>query len=285
MKKTLLLFLGAVLIGGGVYAYLYPEKITELRDRLSQSQLVEDIIAFERVIAPPPLRFPGGNAGVLSHAGVISETNRRRTAFNQTVLTENEELNEAARRKLEDMAAKQYFEHVSPDGKGPSDLADEAGYSYVVIGENLALGNFANDAELLDAWMNSPGHRANILNEKFSEIGVAVAKKEFQGKMTWLAVQEFGKPSSSCPKLDQNIKAEIDGSKRELDIKEKDLNNRKQQLENTRPQGREEIDAYNRAIAEYNGLVESYKRDVATLRELINTYNLQVRAYNSCLSS
>src|SRR6185369_15716694 len=114
-------------------------------------------------------------------------------------LKENALLDKAAKKKLDDMFAQQYFEHINPQGKGPSDLAKSVGYDYIAIGENLALGNFKNDAELVQAWMDSPGHRANILNKQYTEIGVAVGQGTYEGKKTWLAVQEFGRPTSSCP--------------------------------------------------------------------------------------
>ena len=91
-----------------------------------------------------------------------------------------------------------------------SDLAEEVGYNYIVMGENLAYGDFKNDNALVQAWMDSPLHRANILNSKYSEIGLAVGKVNFKDKETWLAVQHFGKPLSGCPEIDYDNKLIIE---------------------------------------------------------------------------
>ena len=64
----------------------------------------------------------------------------------------------------------------------------------------------------MTAWMNSPGHRANILNPHFQEIGVAVGKGMYEGHETWIAVQSFGMPLSACPASDANLKIKIDAN-------------------------------------------------------------------------
>jgi uncharacterized protein YkwD len=92
------------------------------------------------------------------------------------------------------MFENQYFAHESPTGEKVSDLAKKFGYDFLLIGENLAMGNFSSDEDLVLAWMESPGHRENILNEKYQEIGVAVKKGIFEGKEVWIAVQHFGLP-------------------------------------------------------------------------------------------
>jgi len=117
--------------------------------------------------------------------------------------------------QLDDIFEKQYFAHISPEGLGPSDLAEKSGYEYIMIAENLALGNFKDDNTLVNAWMDSPGHRANILNNRYTEIGVAVGKgffsesnennKEEIATEVWIAVQEFGLPLSSCPKPEESL--------------------------------------------------------------------------------
>ena len=61
-------------------------------------------------------------------------------------------------------------------------MAKKAGYEYISVGENLAMGNFKNDGDLVEAWMNSPGHRANILSFKYKELGVAVIKANMKEK-------------------------------------------------------------------------------------------------------
>lgn len=175
------------------------------------SKTLGDILPFTRDISmPDPLHGPqGGKLATLTADGVFTGTNQQRQDNGVKPLTHNTVLDAAARNKLEDMFAHQYFEHISPTGKGPGDLADAVHYEYAKIGENLALGNFASDDALIQAWMNSPGHRANILNTGYQEIGIAVGRGVFDGQETWIAVQEFGTPISVCPTPDANTKDQI----------------------------------------------------------------------------
>ncbi len=103
-------------------------------------------------------------------------------------------LERAAQLKTNDMLVRGYFSHVTPDGKTPWYWLDLVGYKYSAAGENLAI-NFADSQDINSAWMNSPSHRANILNNKFTEIGVAAAKGVYQGRETVFVVQFFGKPA------------------------------------------------------------------------------------------
>ena len=104
------------------------------------------------------------------------------------------------------MFEKEYFEHKSPSGIGASDIAHDVGYEFILVGENIALGNFDGDEALVQAWMDSPGHRANILNKRYTEIGIAAEKGLYQGKMMWLAVQIFARPMSLCQNPNQLTK-------------------------------------------------------------------------------
>ncbi len=221
----------------------------------------------------------------LTRAGTIDKTNVQRVANNLPPLKENLLLDQAAQKKVQDMFSKQYFEHVSPQGTGPAELAKVVNYEYVAIGENLALGNYKNDQELVTAWMNSEGHRENILNSKYQEIGVAVGKGTFDGHETWLAVQEFGKPASACPIVDQALKDQIQSMRTEVSGMEQQINAMKAELSNQPdPKDKQAVEAYNQKVAEYNALVASYNNKVDVLKSLTARYNQQVNAYNACLN-
>lgn len=98
-----------------------------------------------------------------------------------------------AQMKANDMAAKSYFAHTSPEGKDPWYWFKLGGYSFTYAGENLAV-DFSDTADVERAWMNSPTHRANILNGRYTEIGIATAVGTYQGHRTIFVVQEFGTP-------------------------------------------------------------------------------------------
>jgi uncharacterized protein YkwD len=219
----------------------------------------------------------------LSAQRVIELTNASRFGNGSlTPLKENANLDQSAQIKLRDMFNKQYFEHVSPDGVGVADLGERVGYKYVVIGENLALGNFKDDQALVDAWMASPGHRANILNTRYTEIGVAVGKGMYNGTITWLAVQHFGMPQSACPTIDDILRGSIEALEKDLKTKEADLATRRQMIDSGAVyQGM----SHNEQINTYNQLIEAYNKLIISVKEKVATYNVQVSKYNACIGS
>ena len=237
-----------------------------------------------QISAPTPLKSSVQNAhATLTNSGVIYWTNiNRQQNGNLPALAENSTLDKEAAAKLADMFAQQYFEHINPQGHGPDYLAKTYGYDYIAIGENLALGNFKNDEDLLTAWMNSPGHRANILNFKYQQIGVAVGQGTFEGQKTWLAVQEFGEPASACPSVDANLKAELDSLQTQVDQSAAQLAAQKAQMDSENPRTPAEYDAYNKQVADYNNAVAIYDNLVDRLKLDTSTYNAQVTARNNC---
>lgn len=127
---------------------------------------------------------------------LINEANNDRIKGDLVPLAVNPILVKAAKSKADDMASKGYFAHVSPEGKTPWYWLREAGYEFSYAGENLAV-NFFDSQDLADAWMNSPLHRANIMNKNFTEIGIATSRGIYAGKETVFVVQFFGKPVNS----------------------------------------------------------------------------------------
>ncbi|CAM5490384.1 CAP domain-containing protein [Streptomyces purpurascens] len=105
-------------------------------------------------------------------AQVLKLVNEERAKVGCSALAANSALTELAQNYSEDMRARGFFDHTDPDGKTPWDRAEAAGISNLG-GENIARGQ-ADAAAVMDAWMNSPGHRANILNCDFKTLGVGV---------------------------------------------------------------------------------------------------------------
>ncbi|MEV6327680.1 sigma-70 family RNA polymerase sigma factor [Streptomyces sp. NPDC051909] len=104
---------------------------------------------------------------------VIDLTNAERAKAGCGPVTANTLLTRAAQGHSDDMAARNFFDHTNPDGADPGDRVTAAGYRWSTYGENIAKGQ-RTPAEVMDAWMNSPGHRANILNCSFKEIGIGI---------------------------------------------------------------------------------------------------------------
>lgn len=137
-----------------------------------------------------------GFATSITPGQVVEQTNVKRAALGLSPLSMNGTLSSAAQLKAADMFANQYWAHTSPQGKEPWDFIRASGYTYQAAGENLAR-DFMGTGEMMDAWMNSPTHRANIANARYQEIGVAVVNGTLDGTDTTLVVQMFGRPRES----------------------------------------------------------------------------------------
>ncbi|MGW2781542.1 sigma-70 family RNA polymerase sigma factor [Streptomyces populi] len=120
-------------------------------------------------------------------AQVVALVNKERAAAGCGPVTEDPQLEDAAQAHSADMAARDFFEHTNPDGADPGERITAAGYRWSTYGENIAMGQ-QTPAAVMDSWMNSPGHRANILNCSFRNIGVGVHKGS--GGPWW--TQDFG---------------------------------------------------------------------------------------------
>ena len=181
---------------------------------------------------------------------------------------------------MEDMFTNQYFAHVSPTGQSALTVASTVGYSYLALGENLALGNFTGDAGVVSAWMGSPGHRANILSSNYTQIGVAVGKGTYDGKSTWIAVQVFGRPASDCPSPDATLKSTVDAGTAQLNQMAVQLSNDDAAISNANPKYGAD---YNNDVATYNALVQQYNTLSAQVKTQAAQYNAEVQAFNACL--
>lgn len=292
MFKKLLLFLLLLAVSLSAVFFIFKKDIASWRQAsdnfIANDPAINSIkgdvkIAKDQIFTTnKPLRKEETNVkpGTLTISGVIKETNVQRELVNLNDLKESEILNRSAKLKLDDMFKQQYFEHISPDGKGPSDLAKAVNYEFVIVGENLALGNFKNDKDLLAGWMASPGHKENILRNGYEEIGVAVGQGMFEGEMTWLAVQEFGTPAKTCPGPDKMLAQLINDNKLELTKQELNMNNKKTELDNYNPKNNQ---TYATMVQEYNVLIERYNA-LANLTKLkVGEYNSQAETYNNCL--
>lgn len=286
-RKRIFIYGLLILLAAGVFgAQPYLENLyllsrAKVQDLASGGALLEEA-ARKNISAPPPLRAEKESPrAFLTQKGVIDLTNAERQSDGQKPLEEDAELDAAAEKKAQDILAKQYFDHVNPDGHGPDYFVGSAGYEYITIGENLALGNFADDRALVDAWMASPGHRENILRSQFQEIGVAVVKGIFDGRSTWVAVQEFGTQLAACPAADAGLKKKISANTDEIEGLGAELKDERAKLKDMSPRD----PGYNSAVDSFNALVEKYNSLVSDTKKMIQKYNDQVNRYNSCVEN
>lgn len=132
-----------------------------------------------------------GTGSNIAKDEIVRLTNEQRTTSGLASLNYNPQLEQAAILKAQDMFSKNYWAHTSPDGETPWSFFSKAGYSFKFAGENLAK-DFDNSSQVVSGWMESSGHKENILNANFTEIGVGVMNGNLNGSETTLVVQMFG---------------------------------------------------------------------------------------------
>lgn len=136
-----------------------------------------------------------GYASNITVSQVVEATNSLRSASGLETLSYSSQLSQAAIAKAQSMFSEGYWAHTSPNGKEPWDFIKATGYTYKIAGENLAR-DFDTTPPMMDAWMNSSTHRANIMNPRYQEIGIAVVDGQLNGVETTLVVQMFGTPDT-----------------------------------------------------------------------------------------
>ncbi len=212
---------------------------------------------------------------------IINLTNANRNDSGLLDISENSLLNKIAGMRVDDMFARQYFEHTTPTGETVSGISTNAGYHYITIGENIALGNFDGAKGLVEAWMASPGHRANILNKNYTEIGVASKQGIYKGQSVTIAAQVFGRPLTDCVEPDPQVKDTVDKYK----VSAQNLYSNMQSIKNILPMLSSDQATYNAKISEYNSLAKLYNDLVSEIKQLTSGYNAQVTNFNNCVKT
>lgn len=143
---------------------------------------VSEIISANSQVKNPSMIYPNQKLNVPNidtlknfESQVITLTNQERSKQGLTPLKADWELSRVARHKSEDMAVNKYFSHQSPKYGSPFDMMKQFGINYRSAGENIAQGQRSPE-EVVQSWMNSSGHRANILSTTFTHIGVGYSQ-------------------------------------------------------------------------------------------------------------
>lgn len=286
-KIAIFLISATVVIGVIFFLDKNPSLFTPSLEKI-ENTLNSDVVnkIKQEISSPGPLvNKEDAPQSYLTQNGVLNWTNvARKENGSLPPLAENSQLDAIAEERLNDLFAKQYFEHISPAGIGASDIAKKIGYQFLSIGENLALGNFKDDKAIVDAWMASPGHRANILNARYQEIGIAVKKDIYKDQKTWIGVQIFARPLSACPQPDKTLKSQIDIAEERRKQMEQYLESLKKELINASPQNKQELVIYNQKVEEYNSQVKKFNNLTKELKSMVSEYNDQVDILNKCVS-
>jgi uncharacterized YkwD family protein/spore coat assembly protein SafA len=182
VSYCLLLFSLSIFAQSGIHTVVSGDTMWKisLRYKIGLNQL----ISINPQITNPNLIYPGQkinvpNSGNVEQPGsttnienkVVELVNIERSKNGLPPLKSNAQLANVARLKSQDMLNKGYFSHTSPTYGSPFKMMEDFGIRYSAAGENIAMGQPTAE-QVMNAWMNSPGHRSNILSRSFSEIGV-----------------------------------------------------------------------------------------------------------------
>ena len=196
MKKVVSLFLALSItfgIASQVSAYTVKSGDTMWKVAERHEVGVMEIINANPQIPNPNLIYPSQwlNIPTISEKNVESQVvelvNQERAKYGLKPLKQDWELSRVARHKSQDMRDRGYFSHNSPVYGSPFDMISSYGVSYKRAGENIASGQ-VTPKEVMNAWMNSSGHRGNILDSNYTHIGVGYAKG---GGMSHYWTQQF----------------------------------------------------------------------------------------------
>lgn len=154
------------------------------------AEIVQQPVVQQPVVQPPaePAGTPASSDSAAPSgepAEVLALVNKERATAGCPVLTVNAKLTKAAQDHSEDMAAHSNMSHTGSDGSDPGERITRAGYQWSTYAENVAYG-YGTAAQVMDGWMNSPGHKRNILDCNVKEIGIGLA----QPGQYW--TQDFG---------------------------------------------------------------------------------------------
>lgn len=199
LKKIFVVFAAVCMLTITASASVYTVKSGDTLSKIAKANncTVSAILKANGSIKNPATIYPGQKITIPASAvatyedQVITLVNKQRANNGLMKLTKNSTLAYVARLKSSDMATRGYFSHTSPTYGSPFTMMLHYGIRYSAAGENIAMGQSTPQA-VMNAWMNSPGHRANILSPAYTQIGVGLARNK-SGVPYW--TQEFIKAS------------------------------------------------------------------------------------------
>ncbi len=124
---------------------------------------------------------------------IIELINEKRDELGVPKVDIHDKLNRSSYAKAKDMSAESYFSHKGPNGESLKGYLDYVGYDFILAGENLAVG-FYNAQDIVDAWVDSPSHYENLIEEGYQDTGLAVHSGVYKNKQTFFVVSHYGQP-------------------------------------------------------------------------------------------
>ncbi len=232
--------------------YIIPHKDNDHRPHFFREEAVQVVLAILFLL----FFISAGSSFIVRSTSLLGNvytsllvdlTNKDRIDAGYPGLSVSPVLEKAAAMKANDMVSKGYFAHTSPEGLTPWTWFDQAGYKYLYAGENLAVG-FDDSEAVNEGWLNSPTHKANIINSHFTEVGIATAEGFYKGKKTTFVVQLFGAPQKPVlPLVDEPV---VEVAKSEDDTPKVEEVTSQQKIEIQLPEPKTIIETTNFALAQ-----------------------------------
>jgi len=198
--------------------------------------------------------------------------NADRKKNGKSELAWNTKLCQSATLKAADMVRYSYFEHVSPNLVTPWHWMDMAGYKYIFSGENLALNYYTADSAHT-ALMNSPGHRANILSDNFTEVGISYDWGKVDSQDAFFIVEHFGQPALANPPT-KIVCTDIEKAQKNI----KELNNQLDEINNYLDKAQDILKQY-QAAGQNTKPVTDYIDDLNNKKKQVKKYIQENQSY------
>lgn len=263
-KKNIILFASIIIATMAVFILIY-KKGERPADALTEPLLEEIQSTDQSIELSQPTKSGFDNHMSLTSDNIIWFTNYYRAQYGLKPLSLSDQLRNSAYYKSMDMFKHHYFAHYRPSNDmGFDNFVDNQKYAFIKIGENLAKGDFTTSKQIVDAWMNSPDHRQNILDTTYTEIGVSVDYGELDGERMVLITQHFGKPKTTCPTVNEQLRTKISILTKELIALKKSIDDEKSK--------------------DLDQLISQYNTTLKDREIIVNTYNNQVSAFDACVS-
>jgi len=237
----------------------------------------------ETEAATPEIKTPTDRT-LLNAANITYWVNKERTNRGLKALKTNSKLTQSARAKAADMITYNYFAHESPidSKKDFSYFIDKQSYVFIRVSENLAMGEFTTADEVVDAWMKSPAHAANILLPDYRDTGVSIQiKPNKKGGSDIIIVQHFGIAKNTCP----SISDEITSSLKSIESQAKSAKDKAEELKARidKEQTKLSENDLDELIGMYNTTIRSYNSLVGKFTMITEQYNKAAETYNNCI--
>jgi uncharacterized protein YkwD len=210
--------------------------------------------------------------------------NKERTQRGLKALKTNSKLIQSARTKAADMIVYNYFAHASPvdSKKDFSYFIDKQSYVFIRVSENLAMGEFTSADDVVNAWMKSPGHAANILFPDYRDTGVSVqVKPNPKGGSDIIIVQHFGVPKNTCPSISDEITTSLQSIESQAKSAKEKADELKARID--KEQTKLSENDLDELIGMYNTTIRSYNSLVGKFTMITEQYNKAAETYNNCI--